>query len=102
MKLPSNNPEQFGDLWHKVNASKISTNKAFKTYKRVSQRNQLIKESQQSPSAIPSNIQLIQDDFIQAAKTIPDNSIDLIFTDPPYDGKSLSLYKELQLLQERV
>jgi 16S rRNA G966 N2-methylase RsmD len=98
----SNDSELFGDLWHKVNASKISTNKAFNTYKRISQRNQLIKESQQCPSTIPSNVQLIQNDFVQASKKIPDNSIDLIFTDPPYDEKSLSLYKELAVIAIRV
>ena len=49
-----------------------------------------------------ANVQLIQGDFIEISKKIPDNSIDLIFTDPPYDEKSLSLYKELALVARRV
>ena len=35
-------------------------------------------------------------------KNIPDNSIDLIFTDPPYNEASLSLYGDLAKLAERV
>jgi DNA modification methylase len=31
----------------------------------------------------------------QVAKQMPDNSIDLIFTDPPYAIKDLELYGEL-------
>ena len=31
-----------------------------------------------------------------------DSSIDLIFTDPPYNGESLLLYKDLAKLADRV
>jgi 16S rRNA G966 N2-methylase RsmD len=42
-------------------------------------------------------------DFIeQSQKEIPDNSIDLIFTDPPYGQEYLSLYEELGKLALRV
>ena len=34
-------------------------------------------------------------------KNIPDNSIDLIFTDPPYNEASLSLYGDLAKLADR-
>jgi len=98
----SNDPGLFGDLWRKVNSNKISAHKGFNTYKRVSQREQFIKESQQSPSALPSNAQLIHGNFIDISKNIPDNSVDLIFTDPPYNERSLSLYKELALVAKKV
>jgi DNA modification methylase len=39
---------------------------------------------------------------MKVSKEIPDESVDLIFTDPPYDKKSLLLYKELALLANRV
>ena len=35
-------------------------------------------------------------------ENIPDNSIDLIFTDPPYNETSLSLYGDLARLADRV
>jgi len=95
-------PELFGDLWQKVNSKDITTDKAFNTYNRISQREKAIKESRQIQSAMPSNAQLILGDFMDKSITIPDNSIDLIFTDPPYDEKSLSLYKELAIIAGRV
>ena len=98
----SNDPELFGDLWHKVNACKISTNKAFNTYQRVSQRKQLIKASQQSHSTISYKTRLILGDFVQESKKIPDNIVDLIFTDPPYNQESLTLYSKLALVAKRV
>ena len=36
----SHEPKLYGDLWQKVNSNKMSTNRAFNTYKRVSQREQ--------------------------------------------------------------
>jgi DNA modification methylase len=80
----------------------ITTNKAFSIYNRISEREKAIEESRQNPSTIPSNTQLILGDFIDKSKGIPDNSIDLIFTDPPYGEKSLSLYKELAIIAGRV
>ena len=47
-------------------------------------------------------MQLLQGDFIEISKNILDNSVDLIFTDPRYDEKSLSLYKELALVAKRI
>jgi ParB-like nuclease domain len=91
----SNDPRLYRTLWDKVNLAKISISKAFNIYRRVSRREQLIKEGQQAPSLIPGNVQLIHGDFIDISKNIPDNSIDLIFTDPKYSEKSLFVYKNL-------
>ena len=41
-------------------------------------------------------------DFREVAKAIPDNAVDLIFTDPPYDRKSVSLYGDLAEIGTRV
>jgi 16S rRNA G966 N2-methylase RsmD len=41
-------------------------------------------------------------DFREVAKDIPDNSISLIFTDPPYDRKSLPLYGDLAEIASRI
>jgi DNA modification methylase len=50
-----------------------------------------------------SNYKLFLEDFIeQSQKEIPDNSIDLILTDPPYGREYLQLYKELAKLAVRV
>ena len=51
-----------------------------------------------------NNVKLICNDFseIDSNKTIPDNSIDLIFTDPPYGEQYLYLYEDLAQLAIRV
>jgi SAM-dependent methyltransferase len=41
-------------------------------------------------------------DFRVALADIPDGSIDLIFTDPPYDNESIPLYADLAKLAARV
>jgi predicted methyltransferase len=49
-----------------------------------------------------TNYKLLQGDLLDKGKEIPDNSIDLILTDPPYDEDSLPLYKDLSILAARV
>jgi 16S rRNA G966 N2-methylase RsmD len=41
-------------------------------------------------------------DFRKVLADLPDNSVDLIFTDPPYDKKSIPLYGALAALAARV
>lgn len=41
-------------------------------------------------------------DFVKLGKSLADNSVDLIFTDPPYDGDSIPLYGKLAELAARV
>jgi 16S rRNA G966 N2-methylase RsmD len=41
-------------------------------------------------------------DFRELGSDIPDNSVDLIFTDPPYDEKNIPLYGDLAELGARV
>ena len=43
-----------------------------------------------------------QGDFRDVSKDIPDNSVDLIFTDPPYSKEYLPLYEELAKLAIRI
>ncbi|MFZ0328189.1 MAG: hypothetical protein WBP64_03660 [Nitrososphaeraceae archaeon] len=74
----------FGELWHKVNSNKISANKAFNIYKRILQREQLLKESQHAQLVKSDNVRLIYGDFTEVSKEIPHDSVDLIFTDPLY------------------
>ena len=45
---------------------------------------------------------LILGDFITVSSEIPDNSVDLILTDPPYGEEYRPLYKELALLAKRT
>jgi len=51
---------------------------------------------------IAGQIELRQGDFSIIGQDIPDSSIDLIFTDPPYDRESLPLWTQLGVLAQRV
>ena len=51
---------------------------------------------------ILDKVKIIHGDFRVMLSDIPDNSIDLIFTDPPYNNDNLDLVKELFLLAPRV
>jgi site-specific DNA-methyltransferase (adenine-specific) len=54
------------------------------------------------PYLAVDGLQLINGDFREKCKTIPDNSIDIIFTDPPYALEDLPLYRDLGELAMRV
>ena len=41
-------------------------------------------------------------DFRLLSRDIPDDSVDMIFTDPPYDEKSVPLYEEMAIMVARV
>ncbi|MDD3525288.1 MAG: DNA methyltransferase [Candidatus Cloacimonetes bacterium] len=51
---------------------------------------------------LPVLVDLRQGDFRDVLDDLPDNSIDLIFTDPPYDAGSIPLYEELAIVSARV
>lgn len=51
---------------------------------------------------LPENALLVCADFRQYMADMPENSVDLIFTDPPYDEGSIPLYGDLARLAARV
>jgi len=50
---------------------------------------------------IDENIQVLNGDFRTVLDNIPDNSVDLILTDPPYPAEYLPLFEDLSLLANR-
>jgi 16S rRNA G966 N2-methylase RsmD len=51
---------------------------------------------------LPPDIQLLHGDFREAGQDIADNSVSLIFTDPPYHEKHLELWSDLGSFAARV
>jgi 16S rRNA G966 N2-methylase RsmD len=89
-------PEQFGELRKKVDQGKISTDKAYNLLQRQIKRNQILASARNSTIDFsPKNILLLHGDFRRQIEKIPDSSIDLIFTDPPYPKEYLPLYQDL-------
>lgn len=85
----------------KLMLGKTSINKEYNVIRRLEKREQLVKEAEKDNLSLPDKVNLIYGDFRTVASQIPDNSVDLILTDLPYDEGSLPLYKELAILSKR-
>lgn len=93
-------PETYGVLLEKLDQNKISIDKAFHQMKKLQKKDKFSKEK--PIMVLPEGIKLYNEDFRSCSIQIPDKSIDLILTDPPYDKSSLSLYNDLALVAQRV
>jgi ParB-like chromosome segregation protein Spo0J len=89
-------------LLEKLKIGKISINKAYKKLSSEERRQELI--NSKPLIELPNSIRLIHDDFRDKAIEIeiPNQSVDLILTDPPYEEVSLPLYKDLGIFAMRV
>ena len=90
------------ELAEKVKSGELRLKDAEKkiTVEKKKQERAVIAQAGKDLLSIPDNIQIFHGDFRN--NNIPDNSIDLIFTDPPYDKKSIPLYKDLAEFGARV
>lgn len=78
----------------KVDANEsLIINRAIHQAHREHRCNEKIKEYRHHP--IPYSIQVHHGEFQKVCKGIPDGSVDLVLTDPPYKTESLHLYKDL-------
>lgn len=86
-----------------ANGSAINTKKLIKLIQSEIKQNQIIEQSNNYRNSNHKKLQLHQGDFRSVSSGIRDNSIDMIFTDPPYiTDDSLELYKGLSELGNRV
>ena len=92
-------PEFFGELRKKVDLKKISVDNAFHEIQKQVKKSQILASVRNTTNNVPSNnITLLEGDFREQSKTIPDDSIDLIFTDPPYTAEYIPLYSDLAVI----
>jgi hypothetical protein len=78
------NPESFGELRRKVDLKKISIDKAFREIQKQIKKAQILASVRNTTNnALSDDIILLNGDFREQSKTISNDSIDLIFTDPP-------------------
>lgn len=81
---------------HKLRTNKVSINRVAKDIKETRQKSK--RESARSAAverAIPRPKSVVIGDFRAEADAVADGSASLIFTDPPYDRKSLDLFGPL-------
>jgi hypothetical protein len=97
------NPELFGELVKKVDLKKISVDKAFHEMEKQNKKDQILASLRRTNDKISSSdVTLLHGDFRQLSKTISNESMDLIFTDPPYAAKYLPLYSHLAVIAHNV
>jgi DNA modification methylase len=92
------------DLKEKARNGQFTIHQAFNKIKRAEKRNAILNEvhNAQYVERQEQRFRLLNGDFAEQSKEIPDNSIDLILTDPPYDKGSIPLYRKLAFLAGRV
>jgi hypothetical protein len=90
-------PEQFGDLLQQMD----ETGKVDPAFKELQRRQaRAYQQALKVPITDADNIRV--GDFRTALTDLLDGSVDLIFTDPPYDKNSIHLYQQLGELAARV
>lgn len=83
----------------KLRSDAIKISKVYNYDQKQKKRATLLAEAN---TTLPNEVNLILGDFKEKCKQIPDNSVALLFTDPPYAKKFNSLYKDLGEIAFRV
>lgn len=94
---------QLAGIWKNVGSDKMND----KGYNEVKQFQRIRLDEQialknLNPILNGSNFKLERGDMREFCKNFDDNSIDMIFTDPPYEAKYLYLYDEVAQLAFRA
>jgi 16S rRNA G966 N2-methylase RsmD len=100
VKAAELDPEKYQILVDKMDSKELKVDKAYNNFINQQTRERLM--SAKPTIELPENCKLLLGDFREKGKEIPDNSIDLIFTDPPYEKNDLQLYEDLGRLAVRV
>ncbi len=78
-----------------VRSGKTAIHKAAKEIRETNQKNARIEKRSKAIVGIELNGSIIVGDFREKEGAVPDGSVSLIFTDPPYDRKALQLIDDL-------
>jgi tRNA1(Val) A37 N6-methylase TrmN6 len=97
VEAAESDPRRFGDVAAKMD----QTGNIDQAFKNV-QRRRREDERRDQASRIEGTCGIITGDFRDLGPTLPDNSVDLIFCDPPYDADSVPLYGDLARFAARV
>ena len=106
IKEVSGKDAKIAELWQEALQGKRSIQAVYERVKQKEARDNikpLVNDAKMKLSTLfNGKIKILRGDFRQVLSDIPDNSIDLIFTDPPYSDNDIELVKELFLLTSRV
>lgn len=85
------------DIVEDVKTGKVKAHAALKSLEEDKRRIEL-----QRPVEIELPAGLHRGDFRELSDKIADSSVELVFTDPPYDGESVSLYEDAARVAARI
>jgi 16S rRNA G966 N2-methylase RsmD len=80
---------------NKLRTGKVRIDKVYRELENDRKRQDLISKGANVNLKFPDDVNLIAGDFTEKCKDIPVESIDFIYTDPPYDRESLPIYDKL-------
>jgi 16S rRNA G966 N2-methylase RsmD len=90
------------EILEKLRTGHLKIDKVYGRRVKQEKRQKLIEDAKKVAGKLPEGFKLILGDMRVECNQIPDNSIDCIFTDPPYDLESLPLWEELGKLAARA
>jgi ParB-like chromosome segregation protein Spo0J len=83
------------EVLNKLRTGQMTVHKAYRQINNQKNIRDLISKGANCKVKFPDDVKLIEGGLAEKCKDIPAKSIDLIFTDPWYDNKSLPIYDEL-------
>lgn len=95
--------EHISKEWKKALEGKTKIHSVFSKVKRQDAQEEMknfVVKNDELLRGLERNLRL--GNFMEIGKDIGDSSIDLIFTDPPYNNESIRLYEEVAILGKRV
>jgi ParB-like nuclease domain/DNA methylase len=90
-------PERYGPLQRRMDES----GRVNRPYRELRQMQAAERRDEQA-SMIEGDVGIITGDFREAGASVDDDSIDLIFTDPPYTNETIDVYEHLARFAARV
>ncbi|CAN5533173.1 hypothetical protein BH18THE2_BH18THE2_26300 [soil metagenome] len=90
-------------IWNEqIRTGKLTINRAYNIHKKSLRKEELSRSAE--AAAVSESIRLLQGDFVEKStkEIIPNNAVDLMFTDPPYGVDAIPLYKDLAIIASRV
>lgn len=79
----------------KLEGREVSINRVFRDLKEAASRERIEEIKAEAVKKLVAVDEIILGDFREKANQIPNNSVDLIFTDPPYDRAAIKLFDGL-------
>jgi site-specific DNA-methyltransferase (adenine-specific) len=90
------------ELLKKLRSGEVPINKVYNQIQREEKSQQRLIEARHANNIIPQGFRLFLGDFVEQSKQIPDDTVKMVYVDPPYNEEWLPNYDELAKVAARV